>query len=534
MVSNFKNFKARVRPDQYVTSEGRRFDATVCISFFDENNKEQAYHELAYYDTEAVYRLIDEQKPVILDECYIEDFSLTGYRKSRNLEEKSTVTLNNFSARFTYFDSKIETDFSYAFIDGEDISFQESRFINGRVSFHMTQFSAGAKNFSYIIFKNGEVDFSNTKFNSGNIDFKNTIFLKGTKKFQYADFGNGNVSFINTDFGEGEVNFINTHFGKGNTSFKAARFKAGKIDFEFARFGIGDISFERTEFGDGKVDYRKVEFSGGRLNFNRASFGNGDVTFEGSELTDSRITFKKTDFGTGNLFFEDVEFGSSEVLFEGVYFNSTSLNFGKSSFKKLALISCQMNAYVDFRVNRCTYLDLSDSIARDIVDFSSYDHIVRIDCLNLTGMRLVGQIYIDWFENNVSHIINSQKESSYAEKAEQFRILKENYGHIGNYKSEDLAYIQFKRNEQKSILKKSLGESKLNGLWQLPLFVFKFIVVDRMGLYATSPARVILSLLIIYSCFSLIHLTFPFLINTSISCIAPDDAFIDKILNTLL
>jgi len=532
MFSNFVNYKVKIRPDSYKTKKGLVFETTASISFLDDNKKELAYFDLAYLDVEVIYKKIDQGEAIIFDECYIENFSLSEYRKSRGIDDDTIVTLTDFSAKGTFFDAKIETDFSFAKFLGDDISFEETRFINGSVSFQKAQFPLGNKNFTNIIFKNGEVDFSNANFIGGKVDFKNSIFFDGIKNFQYTNFGEGSVSFINTEFGKGEVNFINTNFGKGDVSFKVARFNAGKIDFQFAQFGEGDISFERTEFGDGKVDFRKVEFAQGKVNFNRSLFGAGDVTFEASELKESRMTFKKTDFGDGNLFFEEVEYSTSEVLFENALFGKGNVYFGKSLFKKLSLISCHLNQYFDFRVAHCEYLDLSDTIARDIVDFSPYDYKVGIDCLNLSGMRLIGQIYIDWYENNVQEIIQRQEDTGHAEKAEQFRILKENYGRIGNYKFEDLAYIQFKRNEQKAELNIALKKSKLNALWQLPLYGFKLVVIDRMGLYATSPARVISSLIIVYFTFSMIYVLFPFFLDTSITCIDVESGFFSKMFNT--
>lgn len=533
MFAEFNNYKIKVRPVSYTTSQGNRFDATVCISFFDENNKEKAYYERAYCEAEDIYNRIEKGEAINLDECYIENFSLTVYRKSRELDDKAVVTLNDFSARSAFFDSRIATDFSFSIIRGDQVSFRGSRFINGRTNFHRATFSEGDKDFTEIIFRNGEVDFSNVVFNGGGVDFRDTRFFEGVKNFQYADFGDGNISFINTEFGCGEVNFINTHFGPGKTIFKGTVFESGKVDFQFAQFGEGDISFERTEFGNGKVDFRKVEFSSGKVNFNRAAFGDGDVTFEASQLDNSRMTFKKTAFGEGNLFFEEAEYKDSEVLFDHARFGSGSIYFGKAWIGKLSMVSCHLDHYVDFRLRFCESLDLSDTIARDIIDFSSYESEVEIGCLNLAGMRLIGQIYIDWQENNVKAIINKQEHTSHSEKAEQFRILKENYGQIGNYKSEDLAYIQFKRHEQKADLVKSLDKSGWNAIWQLPLYGFKFLVIDRMGLYATSPARVILSLLIIYIIFSLIHFVCPFFMDTAINCIAEESGLVSKFLNTL-
>ncbi len=532
MISDFFNYKVKVRPVPFKTNRGVEVETTASISFFDVNSKEIAYFDLAYMDVESLFLKIDTGEAIILDECFIENFSMSQYRKSRNIEEKMPVTLNEFSAVGAFFDSKIETDFSYSRFTGNVISFEKCKFLNGRTSFSAAEFAEGDKNFSNIFFRNGEIDFSNVKFNSGKVDFSNTVFFEGIKNFIYTDFGSGKVSFENTKFGEGQVNFINVNFGEGNVSFKLAEFGAGKIDFHFSIFGKGNISFERAEFGDGNVDFRKVEFNTGKVNFNRSAFGAGLVTFEASQLDNSQMTFKKTDFGIGNLVFEEAEYESSEVLFENIQFENSIIYFGKSYYKKLLLISCHLDKYVDFRVSKCEYLDLTDTMIRDIVDFTSFDHPVDIYCLKIVGIRLIGQFYIDWHRNNVKEIINRQTDTNHAVKAEQFRIIKENYDRIGNYDSEDKAYIMFKRHEERDGLQKAIERSKLSAIWQKPVFGFKRVVFDHMGLYATSPLRVFISLLIIYTIFSLLYLICPFFLNTKINCIPADMSFIGKVLNT--
>ncbi|MFW6224960.1 MAG: potassium channel family protein [Bacteroidota bacterium] len=533
MYSNFANYKVKIRPTPFNGKSGVHSKSTAAISFYSENKKEIDYIELAFITTEEIYYKIDNGEDIILDECYIENFSLNDYRKSRKLTDETMIDLNNFSSIGTFYDSRHETDFSYANFLNHQLSFNQSIFINGQVNFHKAKFNDGIKNFINIIFKNGHVDFSNVDFGSGKVDFKNTIFCAGDKDFKHANFGSGDISFVNTEFGKGNVYFINTNFCEGNVSFKVARFNTGDVNFQFAHFKKGDISFEKTEFGEGKVDFRKVEFDEGKVNFNRSKFGKGEIAFDGSQLILSRMTFKKSHLGSGVLTFEEAEYGDSEVLFDDTDFGDCNVYFGKSLFNKLSLTSCQINKHIDFKVSKCNYLNLSDTIVRDIIDFSSYNHTVNISCLNIAGMRLIGQIYIDWFDNNLKNIITKQVETNDIQKAEQFRILKENFSRIGNYKYEDLAYIQFKRYEQKDHLNTILNSSRINLITKYPFHLFKWIVVDKMGLYATSPARVLRSVFIVYLSFSFLHITCPYIMNTAISCIHPESSFIMRVLDTL-
>ncbi|OFX47157.1 MAG: hypothetical protein A2046_01640 [Bacteroidetes bacterium GWA2_30_7] len=533
MITNFYSYKVKIRNNQFVAEDGRVFENTASISFFDENKKELAFKEYGYIDTEDIFKLIDNNEAINLNNCYIENFSLSIYRNSRNIDKDNIVKIKSLSAENSIFESSILNDFSFAKIESENISFKHSHFINGAVDFSNCDFGYKEADFSYCFFNNGNVDFKNSTFGTGEVTFKNSIFKTGIKDFQYVDFGEGEIIFVNTEFGDGDVSFINTNFNSGHVSFKIARFGNGKIDLHFAKFGSGDISFERTEFQNGKVDFRKVEFGSGKINFNRAVFGSGEVSFEGSSLSKGKMSFKKTEFGSGFKGFDLLEFENSDLLFEGIDFGEGNVSFNNSKIHTLSLSSCHLDNYFDFRLSHCSYLDLSDTIVRDIIDFLPYDFDVKIKHINLSGMRLIGRIDIDWFKNSVYDTISTLSHTSLRAKAEQFRILKENFGGIGQYNQEDLAYIEFKRYEQKAELDEALKSNKANALIHYPIYGFKWLMFDKVGLYATSPARVLTSTIITYFIFSVIHTILPYVMETSINCIDPATSFISRFLNTM-
>jgi len=157
---------------------------------------------------------------------------------------------------------------------------------------------------------------------------------------------------------------------------------------------------------------------------------------------------------------------------------------------------------------------------------------VKIKVLNFSGMRLLGRIYIDWRSNHIKKVINAQENTSYRFKAEQFRILKQNFNVTGKYDDEDLAYIEFKRNESKAILTESIKEKKISALWRYPAYWFKMLIFDRMGLYATSPMRVLVSVLVTYIALTLVQFVFPFIFNTNINCIPADASLWTKFWDT--
>ncbi len=91
-----------------------------------------------------------------------------------------------------------------------------------------------------------------------------------------------------------------------------------------------------------------------------------------------------------------------------------------------------------------------------------------------------------------------------------FRVLKENFGNTGEYIAEDKAYVEFKRCESLAQLNRALKQkNKVANVFHKLLYYFKDILLDKAGLYATSPVRVLLSMFLAYVFFSLMYvLTF--------------------------
>ena len=315
------------------------------------------------------------------------------------------------------------------------------------------------------------------------------------------------MNFANTEFNSGEILFINSSFGGGLFSFKIARIVGGRVDFHYAKFGDGDVVFERTEFGDSRVDFRAVDFGPGRVNFNRSVFGNMELLFEGASFSGSKFFFKKVIIGGGLKDFSLMEMHDAELSFERTDFGSGDLSFFKSRCNTLNIKSCHLDHYVDMRVASAGTLDMSDSIVRDIVDLEPYDdEMSNVEILDISGMRLVGKLYMDWKRNRCMDVIMKQGHTTVRQKAEQFRVLKENFAVTGKYDDEDQAYIMFKRLESISDLKDEKKVKK--GIKVLPAYLsygFRWLVFDAAGQYATNPIRVLFSMVVSYTAFSLFY-----------------------------
>jgi len=505
MVPGHVTYNVEIKKVKYITEEGKKFPATALVKF-QMDGKENPWVELmGYIGITEIYNAIDRGEELNLDHCYIDKFSLRDYRLTRNLNPQEKVVIKSFTARNALFGGYTALDFSNAIFEGDEFSLEDACISRGNIIFESSRFKCNTLSFHNTRFPSGYFIFKNAKVESELTTFKNCRFGNGEKDFQYVSFGKGPVSFINADFRSGDVNFINTDFGSGDASFKVARFGKGKVDFHFAAFKDGKVSFERTEFGDGRVDFRTVEFSTSRVNFNRSVFGDGEVVFDECEMDSGKFNFKRAELGSGTFSFEDVMFEHVDVSFERTNFSSGKLSFYKSWFKTLSLNFCPLDGFVDLRIRQSQSLDLSNTIVRDIIDLNPHEFYTRIQTLHIAGMRLIGRIYLDWRLNRVKAMIESQKESSFRVKTEQYRILKENFKNLGHYSDEDRAYVEFKRNESKAHLEAETKQKPVSAIYHYPLYWFKLGLFDRAGLYATSPARVLITMFTTFLLFSFIY-----------------------------
>lgn len=444
---------------------------TALIHFFDENDKILSVIKYAVVSDHDVYKKIEAGESLNLSHCYIKNFSLNEYRTQRGLDDHAFIKLKDFCARKTFFDCDVSTDFSYAEFEGDKLIFDSA------------------------IFANGNTNFFGANFNHCDVNFKRVKFGSGNSVFKSVKFGDGAISFYNTNFGTGNLSFVDADFSNGNVDFKNTFFGNGTVDFKFARFANGDISFEKATFGKGKKDFKNVEFGGGKLDFRRVSFNDGDVSFEGVEFGNGKVSFRSSEFGHGKKTFHLADFANGAAQFDYVDFGSGEVSFNRARVADISFSGCHLNCYTDLRVSECHEIDLSNTIVRDILDVKPEDDKVVIKELNLVGMRILGRIFIDWRANNVSDIIYHQKKTSLFQKAEQFRILKENFRNNGQYEDEDEAYVEFKRCEAKaryeydSKIKKKTFAAAAN-------FYFQKYVFDFVGKYGTAPTRVLFNVVL--------------------------------------
>jgi hypothetical protein len=501
MVTAYNNYKVEIKNVKFIADDGRTCPRTAIISLYDHDGEQLVTELFGAIETSEIYKMITDGQEINLDNYYISEFSLGNYRRLRGLDRKDFVEMKKFSARNAFFEAKTATDFSFSSFSDDDTDFDGAHFAKGKVIFTGSNFGKGNTVFANTLFRDGNIEFNGSVFGDGDFMFKNAIVKDGIKDFQDIKFGDGEVSFANTEFNYGELLFINTQFGNGRFNFKVTRITGGKVDFHYSAFGDCDVTFERAEFGNSRVDFRTVDFGSGRLNFNRAIFGNGEVNFEGASCRSGKIQFKKAEMGAGPKNFSLMEMVNAEINFEKTEFGDGDVVFNNSRFKVLSLKSCHLDHYFDLRLAGAELLDISDTIIRDIVDLEPYDFKIDIKVLDMSGMRIIGNLYIDWEQNNCKDIIISQHDTSLRQKAEQFRILKTNFSSTGKYDDEDRAYVMFKRFEADADMQEAIEGNKWSGIWEYPIYAFKWLVFDKIGLYATSPGRVLFSVVIFWMVF---------------------------------
>jgi hypothetical protein len=505
MVTGYSNYRTEIKNVKFIADDGRTCPRTAIVTLIGHDGEEIGTELFGAVEMSEVYNLIKESKELNLDNFFISEFSLSHYRRHNGLDKKDFVPLKNFSAKNAFFEAKNCTDFSYSSFSDDEVSFEGAHFAKGKAVFTGSNFGKGDTVFSNTLFRDGDIEFTGSIFGDGDFMFKNAIVHDGIKDFQDIKFGDGEISFANTEFNYGELLFINTQFGNGRFNFKVTRIAGGKVDFHYSVFGDCEVTFERAEFGNSRVDFRTVDFGSGRINFNRSVFGNGEVNFEGASCRSGKIQFKKAEMGSGPKNFNLMEMVNAEINFERTEFGDGDVSFNNSHFKVLTLKSCHLDHYVDLRIARAEVLDISDTIVRDIIDLEPYDFKINADVIDMSGMRLIGKIYIDWKLNKCKEVIVNQKNTSIRQKAEQFRILKENFSGTGKYDDEDEAYVMFKRFEARADMNEAVADNKWARLWSWPAFGFKWLVFDKIGLYATSPGRVLISVVIFWLFFGITY-----------------------------
>ncbi|MEO9531660.1 MAG: potassium channel family protein [Crocinitomicaceae bacterium] len=466
--------------DKPIEFDGRKFPKSVkIVEFYAQKKIRERY--LAWMDNASIYEALDKGEQLIFDNCYIKDFSINDYRRSRKLEAKTVVAVNGLTAQSAFFDCDAYTDFSF-------VHFKNA------VNFDHAVFSHGSLNFTHSIFEVSEVDFSNCSFHS-----HQTLF-------QYAEFTGDSLKFENSHFDGEIVSFINSSLKTKEVNFKRVNFNYCKVKFHFAEFGDGTKTFEKMKFKGPVLDFRRVNFGKGKIDFRRSLFGSGHITFEESEIISGKMTFRLSKFEGGDLSFRRMNFGLGEANFDHIDFGSRTISFESAMATTISISNSDIHSTLDLRVKKANLINLSESYLHSITDlnFLKEDALQQ---LNIIGARNLGKIIINWKKNNVKKLILSQGASA-EDTAEQFNIIKDNFTKNGQYSDEDWAYVYYKRYELESNRLKAHERHKKFKPFVAVVFFLRSLVFDKMGLFATSPNRVFVSMVVAIAFFAGIYVSF--------------------------
>lgn len=476
----FHSYKVDIVNEPFA-AQNTKSERTAVVEMFDSHGNTIQVNKYAFLEKDDVYQLISAGNDLNLNFSYVKGFSLLEFRKKNDIPENSPVDLNNLTAVNAFFDSETEIDFSYGQFTGPSQEFQGTLFCGRQL------------NFLHTGFEEGDTNFTRSYFNVNEVSFQYSTFSKGLVTYKEAIFNCDVVSFVNSDFSDGKVYFTGCNFNKAN------------VAFQFAKFGKGDIGFEKAFFFGKKIDFSKVEFGEGRVDFRLAEFGDGDVMFDECEFKTGKLRFRRVKFGSGRISFESALLRNTEVTFERTEFGNGELTFFQCSCDHVNFNSSHLNNYIDLRFAECRYIDLSHTIVRDIVDLTNNQGNVKIKGINFNGLRNLGRIFIDWHDNNVKKMIYNQEGTTVKQKADQFRMLKEEFHALGQYTDEDKAYLEFKRLELKDRKIRALESNVWNTLWFYPVYWSEKLIFDQIGHYATNPLRVLVSMFISFSFITLLY-----------------------------
>ena len=106
-------YKVDIKDKEFIRkSDKKQFNKTAIVTFFNKEGKETEKEEYGLIDRNEIYKWIDENKKIDISNCLIKNFSLSEYRKLRELYKEKLIEFKNFYANETFFENG--ADFSYS------------------------------------------------------------------------------------------------------------------------------------------------------------------------------------------------------------------------------------------------------------------------------------------------------------------------------------------------------------------------------------------------------------------------------------
>jgi hypothetical protein len=93
MVTGYASYKLEIKNVKFVADDGRTCPRTAIVTLFDYEGEEIGTELFGAIESSEIYNMIKEGKDLVLDNYYINDFSLSNYRRHNDLDKKEFVEL---------------------------------------------------------------------------------------------------------------------------------------------------------------------------------------------------------------------------------------------------------------------------------------------------------------------------------------------------------------------------------------------------------------------------------------------------------
>ena len=257
------------------------------------------------------------------------------------------------------------------------------------------------------------------------------------------------------------------------------------------------------------------------VNFQETNIESDEFKFNDVCAIGGKIDFAGTIFKTDLLNFNSV-ISDNIVRFLRISFVCKEIRFYRSEIHTLQFINCEFDcAKAEFQM-KCTTLIFNEGVNKSIINLKNLNGIKHFCIYEFSNLGRILMLFtpkqlIQFISTSEPVIFVSHTKwriPDHKDKADQYFTLKQNFNYLGEYDSEDKIYCEYMRENRKSILQSKFHEAKKN-LMNVPSFfiygifhfLYKYLLCDVMGSYATSPQRVFKTILCVIFLFSCIYMS---------------------------
>ena len=91
MITGYTNYKVEIKNVKFVADDGRKCAKTAIVSLYGQEGAEIGSELFGVIEPGEIYTMIKEGQDINLDNFYINEFSLSTYRRHNDLDRKALV-----------------------------------------------------------------------------------------------------------------------------------------------------------------------------------------------------------------------------------------------------------------------------------------------------------------------------------------------------------------------------------------------------------------------------------------------------------